>query len=197
MNALIIFARTPIIGKVKTRVAAESGGHFALKLHNYLLSHTLSICNIKSCKKFLFLSDPLLGKEQDFEGFNILFQEGSDLGIRMSHAAEMIFQEGFQKVIIIGSDCLDLTSDIINEAFNHLDSQDIVLGPAFDGGYYLIGMKEFQSELFKNIPWSTSEVLPLTLKKCHTSSYQVKILKKLNDIDHLKDFPVDKIRELS
>ena len=109
----------------------------------------------------------------------------------MQQAFEQAFQDGFQKVIIIGSDLYDIDHKLIDEAFSKLDQNDIVIGPATDGGYYLLGLKQVYPEIFKNKPWGTDEVLKLTLQDLKSKTIALLALK--NDIDYvedLEDFPM-------
>ena len=112
-------------------------------------------------------------------------QQGKDLGIRMSNAFAEAFQEGYQKVIIIGSDLYDLHSETIEEAFQNLDTHEVVIGPAKDGGYYLLGMKSFIPEIFQQKKWSTATVLQDTL--ADLKSKKVTLLATKNDIDTFED----------
>jgi rSAM/selenodomain-associated transferase 1 len=103
----------------------------------------------------------------------------------MKYAFNYNFQRDFEKVIIIGTDLYDIDDELISEAFNQLNDKDVVIGPAKDGGYYLLGMNHFIPEVFENINWSTSEVFQQTLERISKKS--VVILEEKNDIDYMED----------
>jgi len=184
LNLIIVFSRTPVLGKVKTRIAKDLGDLQALKIHKKLYNHTTAI--VKEAKipyKIYFSEDPIMD-------INHLFnvQTGIGLGDRMSNAFSSELIE-YENICLIGSDCLELTANDIAKAFQHLAANDVVLGPAIDGGYYLIGLKKPHPQLFRNIHWGSSVVLEETLKTCSTHNLSVKLLRPLNDIDLLEDLP--------
>lgn len=185
-NALIIFAKNPVLGKVKTRLARETGDEKALEIYKLLLGNTYRQTKEIVCDKYLFLSDSTDKNIYD-SNFKQMIQSGKDLGERMSNAFVNIFEKGFEKAIIIGTDCPELNSEIIYEAFDKLNEHDIVIGPAGDGGYYLIGLNKPDKSLFENIKWSSGEVLDMTKDKIKTSGKNYFLLKELNDIDEAKD----------
>ena len=111
----------------------------------------------------------------------------------MNNAFAFIFREGYNKVVIIGTDCPELSAGLIMSAFVYLQTNDVVIGPAEDGGYYLLGLKEPQPQLFKNMKWSTSSVLPDTICSCETSLLRYFLLPVLNDIDEEKDLHITKL----
>ena len=115
-------------------------------------------------------------------------QKGTDLGARMQNAFEHGFDLGYSKIAIIGTDNLELTSTIIEESFKLLDQNDCVIGPANDGGYYLIGLKKLWPELFINKTWSTPSVLPDTLNDLKSLCLNYELLAELNDIDTEEDW---------
>jgi rSAM/selenodomain-associated transferase 1 len=134
--------------------------------------------------KFLFYADFLNSQDGwSNDKFIKQLQKGNDLGERMHNSFEYAFLNKYKKVIIIGSDCLDLNESIIKDAFRLLDNSDVVIGPAKDGGYYLLGMKSPHSCLFKNISWSTSQVLKQTLSICESQHLSYSLLSTLTDID--------------
>jgi len=114
-------------------------------------------------------------------------QQGSDLGERMSNAFLHAFADGHAKALLIGSDCPDISRTIINRGFMQLDTHDIVLGPAHDGGYYLIGLRRPEPELFSNMNWGTGCVLQQTLEKIDAANLTVALLPELHDIDRFED----------
>jgi rSAM/selenodomain-associated transferase 1 len=185
-KALIIFTRNPELGKCKTRLAATIGDESALEIYKYLLQHTAKLSEKVKADKYVFYSESIKREDiWDATIFNKKLQQGNDLGERMENAFTELFELGYEKVIIIGSDLLDLSSDDVNEAFDFLNENDTVIGPAKDGGYYLLGMKNMHSKVFKNKEWGTSTVLENTLSDLKDST--ISMLKELNDIDTFED----------
>lgn len=187
-DALIIFAKNPERGKVKTRLAATIGKDAALSVYQRLLSHTASITKFILVDKFVFYSDNIL--QQDVWCNDLFFkqtQEGNDLGERMKNAFAAIFRKDYSKIIIIGTDCPDLNADVITHAFKCLDSHDVVIGPAHDGGYYLLGIKQRCAQLFQNIRWSTHTVFEDTRMKCEHLNLNYSLLPTLRDLDLEED----------
>lgn len=185
-NLLLIFTKNPELGKCKTRLAKSIGDEAALSIYKHLLQHTASVSQQVNSDKQVFYSKEII-QEDDFDSnlFQKKLQQGKDLGIRMSNAFAEAFQEGYQKVIIIGSDLYDLHSETIEEAFQNLDTHEVVIGPAKDGGYYLLGMKSFIPEIFQQKKWSTATVLQDTL--ADLKSKKVTLLATKNDIDTFED----------
>ena len=185
-SLLIIFSRTPVYGKVKKRLASKLGKAKALAIHRRLLEHTLAVANNSGSLYKVYLSE----EPKTEIDFSYELQSGADLGERMNNAllAEL---ETFTKVCLIGSDCLALTDTDITNAFKQLDMADVVIGPAIDGGYYLIGMKKPHPHIFSEISWGTSTVLENTLQKCASSGLVVHQLTILGDIDRFEDVPVN------
>ena len=190
-TGLIIFIKNPIIGKVKTRLAKTLGDEKALAIYQQLLLHTLLITKNIDCDKFVYYSDHIDRYDiWDEAGFNKKLQSGGNLGVRMSGAFMELFNAGYDQLIIIGSDCLELSELDILHAFEELDDQDVVIGPSSDGGYYLLGMKAFLPTLFINKDWSTSTVLKDTLYDLNELNKTFSKLNTLNDIDEEKDLPL-------
>ncbi|NVJ86181.1 MAG: TIGR04282 family arsenosugar biosynthesis glycosyltransferase [Algoriphagus sp.] len=188
-EAIIIFQKNPEKGKVKTRLSAEIGEEKALEVYKSLCNLTYKACNAWEGTKFLFFDSYLpQNKILGTENYNYQVQGKGDLGYRMEEAFQRIFKQGFEKVILIGTDCPELTSDHLKEAFLQLENYRIVIGPAKDGGYYLIGAKRETPPVFKGIPWSTDQVLKLTRKKLETLGLSYGELETLSDIDTKKDW---------
>ena len=187
-KALLIFAKNPVYGKVKTRLALSIGDDMALAVYQQLLLHTTSVTNDLPVEKIVFYSYAI--EQEDIwnnEVYKKHVQSGHDLGERMQNAFDYAFQEGNGEVVIIGTDCLELTSAIIMNAFAGLRNNDVVIGPASDGGYYLLAMKQMRSQLFHNINWSTDKVLKQTLAICKNENLLVYQLQELSDIDNEND----------
>lgn len=193
--ALIIFQKNSILGKVKTRLAASIGDERALEIYNWLTRYTHQISREIQVDKFIFYSDFI---PEDMEklpkGFKLEVQTGADLGERMKNAFNHLFSKGYSNVVIIGTDCPDLKSSDLNTAFLTLSQADLVLGPAKDGGYYLLGMSRFYPELFDEMPWSTQKVLELTLNKADSLSLDYEFLNILSDIDNINDWEAFNLR---
>lgn len=177
------------MGKVKTRLAAKVGDEKALEIYLKLLEHTRSIVTTVAADKFIFYSD--IDDNNDLwpnKIFNKRKQHGNNLGERMHNAFNEIFSAGYQKVFIIGSDCLELTTTIIDQGFWELESVDVVIGPATDGGYYFLGMKKINPLLFEKIKWSTDKVFEQTIAVCNNEQLAYSLLPILNDIDDEEDW---------
>ena len=194
-NALIIFTRNPELGKCKTRLAKAIGDEAALEIYKYLLKHTAEISKNIKADKFVFYSDSITKEDLWDEAiFRKKLQYGSDLGTRMENAFTELFQLNYEKVLIIGSDLLDLNTKQVDDAFQLLNINDIVIGPAKDGGYYLLGMKSPHLKVFKNKAWGTSTVFKETLKDIKNSTYS--LMQELNDIDTFEDIkPYQQLRK--
>ena len=185
-KALIIFTRNPELGKCKTRLAKGIGNQNALDIYKYLLQHTANISQKVNADIYVFYSENINSDDLWDNNFFIKkLQSGNDLGERMQNAFEEVFNYNHEKAIIIGSDLLDLNENIVEDAFKKLDNHDISIGPAEDGGYYLLGMKQSHSEVFKIKNWGTDTVYNQTLSKLNNKS--VYVLKTLNDIDNVED----------
>ena len=185
-NALIVFTRNPEIGKCKTRLAKTVGDQSALLIYKYLLQHTANVATKIKADRYVFYSENITDNDiWSSDMFNKKLQSGEDLGSRMFNAFDELLRAEHEKVIIIGSDLLDLNEAIIEEAFLKLDQHDVVVGPAQDGGYYLLGMKKMHPDVFKNKDWGTETVRKDTLKDLQNST--VFLLKELNDIDTFDD----------
>ncbi|WP_375238515.1 TIGR04282 family arsenosugar biosynthesis glycosyltransferase [Aurantibacter sp.] len=185
-NALIIFTRNPELGKCKTRLAKTIGDQEALNVYKFLLQHTANVAKKVKSSRYVYYSVKIRDNDiWDKTLFNKKQQFGEDLGIRMQNAFQELFNLGHEKVIIIGSDLLDLSTEIIEEAYKKLDTNDAVIGPAEDGGYYLLGFKKPTPEVFNIKNWGTETVYKQTLEKL--ISKKVYVLETLNDIDYVED----------
>lgn len=189
MKALIVFIKNPIIGKAKTRLAATVGKAEALRIYKLLLGHTRQVTTEVEANRYLFYSFFVDEKDEWLAAdYHKALQTDGDLGTKMSHSFQEVFEAGNSRVLIVGSDCAALTSDIINSAFEALSTKDFVIGPAADGGYYLLGMNHFEPSVFENITWSTAAVLPQTLEKIANLQKTYVLLPVLSDIDTEADW---------
>jgi len=185
-NLLLIFTRNPELGKCKTRLAAVIGDESALEIYKFLLSRTADITRKLKADKVVCYSEFIIEQDVwDSRDYDKRRQEGRDLGERMLNAFKWGFEQGYQKILIIGSDLYDLNSGDLDEAFKTLDSNNYVVGPASDGGYYLLGMKKLKKELFKAKAWGKASVLEDTLEDLQNET--VHLLEVRNDVDVYED----------
>ena len=185
-NLLLVFTRNPELGKVKTRLAKTVGNATALKIYIFLLERTRDISVKVSADKAVYYSVKV--RENDIWDASIFQkhqQVGEDLGIRMLHAFKNGFKAGYEKVMIIGSDLYDLNAETIENAFIALENNEVVIGPAEDGGYYLLGMNSLEEKVFKNKEWGTETVRKDTLEDLKDK--KVFLLGELNDVDVFED----------
>jgi uncharacterized protein len=184
---LIIFYKNLVHGKVKTRLAATIGADKAFEVYKAMVEGIHSISQKIEVDKIVYHSDQIIKDDIWNSLFKKEIQRGDDLGEKMMNAFKDVFGLGYSKAVLIGTDVPSLTEDILNDAFNKLDNNDIVIGPAYDGGYYLIGMKSIQAFLFQNIEWSTTKVLAQTISKIEGHNLSYSLLPRLHDIDEEKD----------
>ncbi|WP_419214234.1 TIGR04282 family arsenosugar biosynthesis glycosyltransferase [Maribacter sp. X9] len=185
-NLLLIFTRNPELGKGKRRLAATVGDQAALDIYQFLLHHTVKITKNLYAEKMVYYSEEIWENDiWDNSKFGKKLQQGSGLGERMANGFLTGFENGFEKIIIIGSDMYDLSQDDLEEAFKTLDKNDFVVGPAEDGGYYLLGMKKYTPKLFKNKDWGTKSVLNDTLTDL--CDEKVALMQTRNDVDYYED----------
>lgn len=188
-NTLLIFIRNPQLGKVKTRLARTMGDAEALRIYQILLQKTRQAALDCTAERCLYYSD-FVPEADDWDArlFQKRIQRPGDLGERMEAAFHTAFESGAHKALIIGSDCPELTADLLQTAFNLLDSHDFVLGPVHDGGYYLLGMKALEASVFQDIEWSTETVRQKTLEKIAAAGLSCALLPVLSDVDTEADW---------
>lgn len=187
-NVLLIFVKNPELGQVKTRLAESVGAEKALEIYQRLLAHTKRVTDGLPCSRELWYSSYINNDDHwEEENYNKKLQVGDDLGERMQYAFEQSFKKGAEKVVIVGSDCAEITTNHIRRAFRGLQTDDIVIGPSKDGGYYLLGMSAFHPSLFENKEWSTSSVYRETIAEIQQKGLTYKELPQLNDIDTKDD----------
>ncbi|MEM7038471.1 MAG: TIGR04282 family arsenosugar biosynthesis glycosyltransferase, partial [Bacteroidota bacterium] len=197
-RALLIFVKNPEKGKVKTRLAKTIGEDAALAAYMDMLAHTRAVALDVEADRSLYYTS-FVDHEDAWPAahFHKRLQAQGDLGARMYSAFADIFGAGHRKVLIIGSDCLDLRLAHLEAAFSALDDHDFVVGPAEDGGYYLLGMRELTPRVFENKQWSTESVLPDTLHDIQTLGRTVHTLDTLSDIDYEEDLREARARNQS
>lgn len=185
-NLLIIFTRNPVLGKVKKRLAKTVGDKTALDIYTFLLKKTKEITLDSPCDKVVYYSEKIIKNDiWNCNSFRKEVQFGEDLGAKMKNSFYDAFENNYRKVVLIGSDIYDLESYHINEAFKKLETNDVVMGPALDGGYYLIGLKKMHPKIFDNKKWGSSTVRKDTLK--NLEKVDVHLLPILNDVDVIED----------
>jgi uncharacterized protein len=185
---IIVFHKPLIPGFVKTRLAACVGPEAALDIYRAMLKDIdVNLVN-HSDRLIPFVTTRKAGAGDLFWP-NALVQRGDDLGRRMANAFEDRFNSGVPAAVLIGSDIPHIDDELIDRYLHRLETNDTVIGPSNDGGYYLIGFtaKGFQNALLEGIPWSTGKVLDQTLQKAKTAGRKVWLGPALTDIDTLDD----------
>jgi uncharacterized protein len=190
---LVVFTRYPEPGKSKTRLIPALGPEGAADLHRKMCEHTLSWARRMRSRSEVSVEFHIDGEGKDrfrkWLGDEVLYrpQGKGSLGARMNRSFQDSFRAGMAKVVIVGTDCPGLCGGLVQEAFLALEENDLVLGPANDGGYYLIGLRKPAEELFKGIPWGTEQVLPRTLRVAQSLGLRTFLLGPLGDVDRPED----------
>ncbi len=194
-GTLLIFTRYPTPGQVKTRLIPALGPAGAADLMRRLTAHTLqraqAFAALQDISLVVYYDGGSTLQMQGLFGQHLCYrpQANGDLGTRLLAALTEALAAHCQPVVIIGSDCPDLSEAILFEAFARLQDHDLVLGPALDGGYYLIGLQDRHAALFQQIPWGTEMVLALTLQRADQLGLHTVLLPPLRDIDRPEDLP--------
>ena len=186
---IVVFVKNAVPGKVKTRLAKTIGDQEALEVYLRVLEITKrEVLKVDANKEIWYAWD--IGKDDIWEEelFSKKIQIDGDLGEKMKNAFEDSFKTGCNKMVLIGSDCPTLTSEIMEEAFAKLDENDVVFGPSEDGGYYLIGMSSYKPEVLEGIDWSTERVMEQTELRAQENEIKLAKLQVLNDIDNEHDW---------
>jgi rSAM/selenodomain-associated transferase 1 len=184
---VVAMLKAPRTGFVKTRLAAEVGAEAAATIYRRLVEHQIAAIPREWRAEVHFAPAEAAAEMQQWLGSvrELHPQQGDDLGERLVHATASVFSRGAGAVIVIGGDCPGLTEDGLRAASRKLASVDVVLGPAADGGYYLIAFRRAQPELFRDIPWSTGVVLTKTLERARAAGLSVALLPTQEDVDDL------------
>lgn len=193
--AVLVFVRAPSPGMVKTRLAKDVGPDTALAIYKRMTEHVLATVRglddeVETRIYFTPEDERNAVEEWLGEGLDYRAQGDGDLGARMDAAFKAAFDDEFQKVIVVGSDLPGLAADHLRLAISALSDRDAVIGPATDGGYYLLGLGR-PLDLFQEIPWSTPEVLTRTLDRFVAAGVAPAALPRLNDVDTVEDLPPD------
>ncbi|HFE48423.1 MAG TPA: glycosyltransferase [Chromatiaceae bacterium] len=189
---LLVFARKPALGKVKTRIAVGIGEVAALALYRKLLRDTLRrLCTARlaplECWCLPDCGHPDFDVWRTSAGMACKRQRGGDLGERMLFAAESALREA-SFVVLLGTDCPRLDADYLNDALERLSAgAEMVIGPALDGGYVLLGMRRADRRLFSDMPWGSDQVYAITMRRALALGYIVEELEALADIDEPGD----------
>jgi len=187
---LIVFVKAPRPGSVKTRLAKTLGADAACDAYRQLVEELLTELSRLTAVELRFAPDEAAAEIQPWlrESWQARAQGGGDLGQRMQAAFADAFAAGASRVAIVGSDCPEVRAADIRQAWNELKSHDLVIGPAMDGGYWLIGLTREQPELFKGISWSSEHVLAQTLQRAKAAGLRIQLLRILSDVDTEKDW---------
>ena len=186
-EVVLVFQRNEVLGKVKTRLAAGVGEEQAMEIYRYLLNKTYLALKEITVPVTTYFSE-FIPENPIHSAENKQVQVGGDLGERMRNAFVAHLESGMEKVVLIGTDCPSLEGTHLVQAFEALEHSDLVLGPARDGGYYLIGMKRRADFLFEGITWSSELVLSQTLTLAAEQGLHSSLLPILEDIDSLEDW---------
>lgn len=187
-NLLIIFVKNLIPGTVKTRLAKDIGIDGALDVYQFLVENTYEESKDVESDKVVYYSEYVEIEDVfDTEKYQLKIQKGNDLGEKMIHAFNESFKAGYEKVVIIGSDCFELQTDHMDESFDQLANHDVVVGPAKDGGYYLLGMKKMNTALFEEKTYSHENVLQELIEAINEEGLSSYLMQELNDIDTFDD----------
>lgn len=194
---LIVFYRNPELGKVKTRLAATLGDDKALAVYLKLVNHTRSITQGLPIDKMVCYSH-FVDTEDNWDNslYQKELQQGDALGEKLGHAIRQAFERGYQSVCVIGSDCFELKEGILQESFSKLATYDAVIGPALDGGYYLLGMNKFDPIFFRHKAWSTDTVARETIADFNKLKWTYFEMPLLRDVDREEDLPDSLLKKL-
>ena len=187
---VIVFVKNIKLGKVKTRLAKTIGNQGAFEVYSELVKVTEKATETLSADKRIYFSDAVVNTKwkDDFK----TIQEGIDLGERMKNAFKKGFTDGYERIVLIGSDLPDITANHINQGLKTLQENEVVFGPAEDGGYYLIGLSKMHESVFNNKPWSQTNLLEETLNELKERQVTFTTLETLNDIDTFEDLVASK-----
>ncbi len=189
-RALILFAKDPVEGQVKTRLSSLLDAQTILSLYRHFLRDSIEkVCSVAEVDRFIGIaSDPKTDYFEDVSRghpVQLFVQEGGNLGERMRRAFGDRFKEGYERVVIIGSDSPTLPTAYIEQALQ--SEQEVVIGPSTDGGYYLVGMREKVTDIFEGVPWGTDRVLSETLNVLKHQQAQAELLPVWYDVDLPED----------
>jgi rSAM/selenodomain-associated transferase 1 len=189
-NLLLIYAKEPKAGLVKTRLAKDIGAELAADLYRAFLVDIVN--NVRDDKNYesriMCTPESSIANLRALLSFdNIHYQTGDTLTDRLGSAFFSSFEEGYKKVVAIGTDSPLITRDVIADSFSRLDDKDCVIGPTKDGGYYLVGLKKYTKNIFNGIFWSTDQVFSQTMERLRELDFTSSTMEMMSDIDELDD----------
>ncbi|AJR02535.1 TIGR04282 family arsenosugar biosynthesis glycosyltransferase [Siansivirga zeaxanthinifaciens] len=187
---VIVFVKNIKLGKVKTRLAKTIGNQGAFEVYTELVKVTENATTSLLADKHIYFSESVV--ENQWKDHNKFVQNGIDLGERMKNAFKKGFQDGYKRIVLIGSDLPDIMASHINKGLEALKENDVVFGPAEDGGYYLVGLSKMHNAVFDNKPWSQTNLLQETLHELKENLVTFTTLETLNDIDTFEDLIASK-----
>jgi rSAM/selenodomain-associated transferase 1 len=187
MICVVVYGREPVAGRVKTRLAASIGDEAAAALYRLLLARSIQQVIQSGFHAILALSDEPSASWRAPVGMVQELQSGDDLGERLRNTFERRFSEGWSTVIVVGSDCAEMTADHIRSAATTLEGCDVVVGPAEDGGYWLIGQRAPGTDLFTGIPWSSHTTMEATRNRLRETGVSWSEVEPLSDVDTIDD----------
>jgi rSAM/selenodomain-associated transferase 1 len=190
--AIIIFIKNPDLGRVKKRLAKTLGDEIALAVYEQMLAHTQQITKALSVDKFLYYDrEAVTNDAWPDDLYQKRLQSGATMATRIDTAFNELFNAGYEHVIIIGSDCIDLDERIIRLAFRQLDHFDTVLGPTKDGGSYLLGTSHYMPDVYKVSGWGTPTLSAILLKTIQQNKKTCFLLSELSSITTVEDLTCD------
>jgi rSAM/selenodomain-associated transferase 1 len=187
---VIVFVKNITLGKVKTRLAKTIGNQGAFEVYSELVKVTENATKNLSADVHIYFSHAIV--ESKWQDCYKTIQQGINLGDRMKEAFKNGFEQGYERIVLIGSDLPDISDKHIYKGLEKLKNTDVVFGPAEDGGYYLIGLTKLHHFIFENKPWSQSNLLEETLTELETKNIKYTTLDTLNDIDTFEDLKASK-----
>lgn len=182
---IIVFVKNIKLGKVKTRLAKTIGNQAAYEVYSELVKVTETATKNITTDKRIYFSDAII--ETKWGNAYKAVQKGANLGERMKDAFKKGFDDGYNRIVLIGSDLPDISSTHIQNGLKALQHNDVVFGPAIDGGYYLIGLSKLKDYVFDDKPWSQPNLLEITLEELEEKEISFHLLRPLNDIDTFED----------
>jgi len=189
-DQLIIFVRNPVPGTVKTDIAQAIGDEKAVQVHSALLTHTAEVVRafVQSgdVSAAVYYGD-FVNDQDLWDGFEKKLQQGSNLGERMQQAFRERFDAGAERVVVISPNCLELTPEHLKDAYHTLRDGDVVIGPATNGTYYLLGMRKLFTCLFENKPWGQATLLQETVQELELEAITYGRLTTLSDVKEWED----------
>lgn len=187
---ILLFAKAPVAGQVKTRLIPHLTAQQALQLYTRLLDAVVNNLLLTGLPIDVWragdLAHPCWTAYDQSPQIRLFEQQGEDLGARMAAATQQALALA-SKVVLVGADCIDIDSNYINSAIGGLDNADVVIGPATDGGYVLLGLKRYNKALFSNINWGSEQVFAQTMTQLATLQWKAEVLPALHDIDRPED----------